>query len=203
MASLKPQTLPYTKKGIFGNVAPQGFTGIGAKVGQSVSGLWSSLSAGIANNLLNRSLGLSNEEVARMTASANSPSPAQQGQVPGAGTNISAGSVISDTSKMGEKTMERQKQLADSKTGGPAIMSGNDPTLIDDELETLYARFNKKRAELSNEDLAAKTQLDDTKARKMRIEEGKVRSLNRNGRVDYSIQEYVTFCHPNLWSTKD
>lgn len=39
MAALKPQLLPYTKKGIFGNVAPQGLTGIGARVGQSVSGL--------------------------------------------------------------------------------------------------------------------------------------------------------------------
>ncbi len=58
MSTLKPQVLPYTKKGIFGSVAPQGLTGIGAKVGQSVSGLWSSLSSGIANSLLNRSLGL-------------------------------------------------------------------------------------------------------------------------------------------------
>jgi hypothetical protein len=36
MASLKPQPLPYTKKGIFSAPA-QGITGIGAKVGQSVS----------------------------------------------------------------------------------------------------------------------------------------------------------------------
>ncbi|OIW34200.1 hypothetical protein CONLIGDRAFT_214428 [Coniochaeta ligniaria NRRL 30616] len=64
MSSLKPQALPYTKKGIFGTVALQGLTGIGAKVGQSVSGLWSSFSAGIASSLLNRSLGLTQEDSA-------------------------------------------------------------------------------------------------------------------------------------------
>ncbi|PFH60714.1 hypothetical protein XA68_10470 [Ophiocordyceps unilateralis] len=68
MATLKPQALPYTKRGLFGSVTPQGLTGIGAKVGQSVSGLWSSLSAGIASNLLNRSLGLTADEVTRIAA---------------------------------------------------------------------------------------------------------------------------------------
>lgn len=199
MASLKPQMLPYTKKGIFGNVAPQGLTGIGAKVGQSVSGMWSSLSAGIASNLLNRTLGLTNEEVARMTANANansnagtSAAPGPQEVIPGAGTNISVGGVISDTSKMGEKTNERKKQLADSRTAsGLASKSGNDPTLIDDELETLYSSFQKKRTGLSTDEEADKPQAEDVKARKLRAEESKVRALNRNGRVDYSIQEYV------------
>lgn len=190
MASLKPQALPYTKRGIFGNVSPQGFTGIGAKVGQSVSGLWSSLSAGIANNLLNRSLGLTSEEVARITANSNrgaSISSAEHGVVPGAGTNISAGGVIVDTSR----TMERQKQLADHSSGtanGPATTSGNDPTLIDGDLETLYSVFQKKRAD-DGKDKVARSNMNDGKAKKMRAEEAKVRALNRNGRVDYSIQE--------------
>ncbi|TDZ24943.1 putative phospholipase [Colletotrichum orbiculare MAFF 240422] len=35
MSSLKPQVLPYTKKGIFSNVTQQGLSGIGMKVGQS------------------------------------------------------------------------------------------------------------------------------------------------------------------------
>jgi len=188
MASLKPQALPYTKKGIFGNVSQQGFTGIGAKVGQSVSGLWSNLSAGIASNLLNRSLGLSNEEAARMTADAHaSASSVQQHAVLGAGTNISAGGVIPDASKMGEKTTDRQKELANTEPS----TSGNDPTLIDDELETLYSRFQRTQHDTPTEDGVNQLPGSDGKARKMRAEEDKVRALNRNGRVDYSIQEFV------------
>ena len=186
MKELKPQLLPYTKKGIFGNVAPQGLTGIGAKVGQSVSGLWSSFSAGIASNILNRSLGLTSEEVARMTANAS----AGEQHAPGAGTNIAAGGVIHDASRMGEKAAERKKQLADSRTlEGHHSTSGNDPTLIDDELETLYSQFQKNRAEIASEDASRKIQDDERKVKKMRAEEAKVRALNRNGRVDYSIQE--------------
>lgn len=64
MSSMKPQLLPYTKR----NTISASVSGIGAKVGQSVSGLWSSLSSGIASSLLNRSLGLTNDDVARMEA---------------------------------------------------------------------------------------------------------------------------------------
>ena len=58
MAALKPQPLPYTKRGIFGAPVGQGLTGIGARVGQSISGMWSGFSSGIASSLLNRKLGL-------------------------------------------------------------------------------------------------------------------------------------------------
>jgi hypothetical protein len=172
MSSLKPQLLPYTKKGIFGNVAPQGLTGIGTRVGQSVSGMWSSLSAGIASNLLNRSLGLSSDEVARITDQSN------------------VGEVPVDTSKMGEKTDARKKQLADSTTlEGNSSESGHSPTLIDDELETLFSKFQQRRAEIDKDSDPIKVQDEDRKARKLRVEESKVRALNHNGRVDYSIQE--------------
>lgn len=191
MSTLKPQVLPYTKKGIFGNVAQQGLTGIGMKVGQSVSGLWSSLSAGIASNLLNRSLGLSNEDVAKMNAANAQTQP--QTQVSGAGTNIADSGVISDASKLGEKTNERKKQLADSKSMmGRTSISGNEMTLIDDELETLYSKFQEKRVDLAKSDAdggAADWLEAERKAQKLRREEMKVRALNRNGRVDYSIQE--------------
>lgn len=187
MTSLKPQSLPYTKKGIFSAVAPQGLSGIGSKVGQSVSGLWSSFSAGIANNLLNRTLGLTNEEVARMTAA--TARSVQQDSSSAAGNNISSGGVISDTCRMSEKSDERKRQLADSSAIGSHVSaSGNDPTLLDDELETLYSRF-KGRAEVAKEGAGEKAKLDDGKARKLQVEESKVRALNRNGRVDFSIQE--------------
>ncbi|KAK1509404.1 DDHD domain-containing protein, partial [Colletotrichum costaricense] len=209
MSTLKPQVLPYTKKGIFGNVAQQGLSGIGMKVGQSVSGLWSSLSAGIASNILNRSLGLSNEDVAKMN-SANSPQ-----QVSGAGTNIADSGVISDASKLGEKTNERKKQLADSKSMmGRTSISGNEMTLIDDELETLYSKFQEKRVALAktDDDGGAADWLEaERKAQKLRREEMKVRALNRNGRVDYSIQESVLDFNPmntiashmSYWSDED
>src|SRR6266536_889352 len=82
MSSMKPQLLPYTKKTISASV-----TGISAKVGQSVSGLWSSLSSGIASSLLNRSLGLTNDDVARMEAPAQPQTQSASNSV-GAGTNI-------------------------------------------------------------------------------------------------------------------
>jgi hypothetical protein len=212
MTTLKPQALPYTKKGLFGSVAPQGLTGIGAKVGQSVSGLWSSLSAGIASNLLNRSLGLTNEDVAKITASQQKQQQQQQqlqqqqhALSPGAGTNIGAG-VISDAKRLSdversEKTAERMRKLA---TGAA---NGNEATLIDDELETLFSRFQKSRAELAakekendkdkekekdKDSLSLSRQKwveEERKAQRLRREEAKIRALNRNGRVDYCIQE--------------
>ncbi|KAH7149742.1 DDHD domain-containing protein [Dactylonectria estremocensis] len=189
MSALKPQLLPYTKKGIFGNVAPQGLTGIGAKVGQSVSGLWSSFSAGIASNILNRSLGLSSDEVARITANAS------QGDAPDPANP--AGDTTADVSKMGERTDARKQQLANSAalSADPAA-SGHSPTLIDDDLETLFSKFQQRQAELSKDSEMSSTQEEDRKARKLRTEEGKVRALNRNGRVDYSIQESVLDFNP-------
>ncbi|KAF4966134.1 hypothetical protein FSARC_6133 [Fusarium sarcochroum] len=193
MSALKPQLLPYTKRGIFGNVAPQGLTGIGAKVGQSVSGLWSSLSAGIASNLLNRSLGLSNEEVARLTANAN------QGEGQGSDTAGVKAPEVSSAAEKREATDARKQKLADSATGSATLDSGisdHNPTLIDDELETLFSKFQKSRAQPAKDGEATTSTEEDKKARKMRNEEAKVRALNRNGRVDYSIQESVLDFNP-------
>lgn len=199
MSTLKPQNLPYTKKGIFGAVAPQGISGIGAKVGQSVSGLWSSFSAGLASNLLNRSLGLTSEDVAKINASQqqyHDPSP-------GAGTNISGGVISqanSSTTSLSQKVAERKKQLAEEAAGAENIgrksISGNDLTLLDDDLETLYSKFQKGRVDIGDlkfDDVEARERWaeEENKAARLRREELKVRALNRNGRVDYSIQEYV------------
>lgn len=219
MSSMKPQLLPYTKKGIFGANMNQGITGIGAKVGQSVSGLWSSLSSGIASSLLNRSLGLTGEDVERMQAS-NSAAVKGQGQAQaqaqsqsaGVGTNISA-SVIGDHShpqpplhpqphphdtasekmrQLAEDTAAADKAAADKDRDGNG--SGNltiqAPTLIDDEIETLYAGFQKKRrSEMRNEMGMEEWAVQEERARKLRREEQKVRGLNGNGRVDFSLQE--------------
>ncbi|KAJ4204710.1 hypothetical protein NW767_004222 [Fusarium falciforme] len=195
MSILKPQLLPYTKRGIFSNVTPQGLTGIGTMVGQSVSGLWSSLSAGIASNLLNRSLGINSEEVARITASA---SRGESQTLEGAGSKTLASGDTPDAEKR-VATDARMKKLADSTTNALDFGSGlsdHSPTLIDDELETLYSRFQQSRTQMSKEGETTTTSDEDKKARKLRKEEGKVRALNRNGRVDYSIQESVLDFNP-------
>ncbi|KAJ8123571.1 hypothetical protein ONZ43_g518 [Nemania bipapillata] len=204
MSSLKPQALPYTKKGIFGAVAPQGLSGIGVKVGQSVSGLWSSFSAGIASSILNRSLGLSNEDVANFNASnpsANNSSLPNSGQ--GASSSQNNGAVVSNPAAQSEKTEARKKALARQNTSsssepGTPGSNNKDSTLIDDDLETLYARFQKKRVEEhkdspsrpdEGQELSAAWAAEELKAQKLRKEELKVRALNWNGRIDYTIQE--------------
>lgn len=183
MSSMKPQLLPYTKKGIFGANMNQGITGIGAKVGQSVSGLWSSLSSGIASSLLNRSLGLTGEDVERMQASNSSTI---KGQSAGAGTNIAAGVIPDHPNLQRENTNEKMRQLAEDTAAADRDGAGTAPTLIDDEIETLYAGFQKRRKNDMPESDWAEV---EERAKKLRREEMKVRALNQNGRVDFSIQE--------------
>jgi DDHD domain len=188
MTALKPQPLPYTKKGIFDAPMGQGLSGIGTRVGQSVSGLWSSLSSGIASSILNRSLGLTSDGLPLTSQ----PSQPPQNRVPlsvGAGTNISAGVIpptpLSDTDK---KLQLANYTIAADELGEHAR------TLIDGEIETLYADFEKRRRthqtdggeELSN---SAALQEAEERGRKLRREEAKVRALNSTGRVDFSIQE--------------
>ncbi|KAK5628588.1 hypothetical protein RRF57_004302 [Xylaria bambusicola] len=217
MSSLKPQALPYTKKGIFGAVAPQGLSGIGVKVGQSVSGLWSSFSAGIASSLLRGSLGLTNADIANFNAAnspANTSSPgasAGQAATLPQGTSSSAGA--SNATAQLEKTDARKKALARQNSSAPrstdpSTPSGNlahDSTLIDDDLETLYARFQKKRVEEhkdsvsraeEGQELGAAWAAEELKAQKLRREELKVRALNWNGRIDYTIQESALDFNP-------
>lgn len=172
MASLKPQPLPYTKKGIFG-VQGQGFTNIGARVGQSVSGLWSNITSGVANSLLNRSLGLTGEGQLSSTQPIKAPQiqnkPAQSS---GMGTNVSA------TGANSEQDQDQE----------------HPPTLIDTEIETLYSGFEKRRRSHQSDEArdsgeSAVWMEAEARAKRLRREEAKVRALNANGRVDFSIQE--------------
>lgn len=192
MSSMKPQVLPYTKKTISASVS-----GLGATIGQSVSGLWSSLSSGIASSLLNRSLGLTNDDIASMAT----PHPAPQApsrstsQSVGAGTNIAGGGVISEVPALQrQQTNEKQRQLAeDTAAADRDGTAASAPTLIDDEIETLYAGFQKGRKRPQG-DVGTETEEEEwaeveERGRKLRREEMKVRALNQNGRVDFSIQE--------------
>lgn len=162
MSSLKPQPLPYTKKGIF--TPGQGFTGIGARVGQSVSGLWSNITSGVASSLLNRSLGISGDEPSQTIAAPTAPR-------------------VTSSARVGTNAMGRDFSSEE-----------HPPTLIDSEIETLYAGFQKRRkSQQSDEgrDLGSRPEWQDADARAKRLqgEEAKVRALNSNGRVDFSIQE--------------
>ncbi|KAI1810220.1 DDHD domain-containing protein [Poronia punctata] len=215
MSSLKPQALPYTKKGIFGAVAPQGLSGIGVKVGQSVSGLWSSFSAGIASSLLNRSLGLSNEDIANFNASNPPASSSSQNTnpIPGNAQNTGSGPATPNAATKSEKSEARKKALAQTNTsasGSEGTHTPRDPpskevTLIDDDLETLYAGFQKKRVAEHKDSVSRADEgqelgdawaAEELKAQKLRREELKVRALNWNGRIDYSIQESALDFNP-------
>lgn len=90
---------------------------------------------------------------------------------------------------------ERRRRL-----GNEQITTGEDgehpPTLIESEIETLYSGFQKSRKGSNTED-HSKVEKDyqwqelEERSRRLRKEEQKVRALNSNGRVDYSIQEGV------------
>lgn len=192
MASLKPQPLPYTKRGIFGAPVGAGLTGIGTRVGQSVSGLWSSFSTGIASSLLNRSLGISAEDEGKLRYQSVGSS---QSRVPlsfGAGSNpLAAAAPAQRAEAAGEEV--KQKLAQDTVLAGEA--GEHPPTLIDAELETLYAGYQSRRRSVQSDgsakdaDEAAEWAEAEERARKLKKEEAKVRALNANGRVDYSIQE--------------
>lgn len=183
MSSMKPQPLPYTKKTISSSVS-----GISAKVGQSVSGLWSGLTSGIASSLLNRTLGLTADDVARMESPMH-PRPVVTGAAADEG-----GVITSEIPSLRrEDTNEKMRQLAENTVAADLVGTAmSAPTLIEGELETLYAGFQNRETHKgetrTSEQSWAKV---EEQGRKLRREEAKVRALNQNGRVDYSIQEYV------------
>ena len=190
MSALKPQPLPYTKKGYFGTQG-QGFTGIGARVGQSVSDLWSNITSGVASSLLNRSLGLTGD--GQIPSSQSMAPPPLRNRSPssaGAGTNITGGGVISAPTPTDR---ERKRHLTEKSTIDEQN-GKHPPTRIDAEIETLYAGFQKRRENLQTDEGRILGEISESqeavnRAARLRREEAKVRALNGNGRVDYCIQE--------------
>lgn len=197
MSELKPQLLPYTKKGIFGAPVAQGLTGIGARVGQSVTGLWTNLSAGIANSVLNRSLGITAEDTAKLNAATQSPQKRSDSGV--LNTSSPSGSPSSKSGKgVADGPPKPRRQLTQDMIT-PGEIGEHPPTLIDTEIETLFSGFQKQRSKGHKTDkdpqaLArdAEWQELEEKSKKLRREDVKLRALNSNGRIDYSIQEYVS-----------
>ncbi|KIV81812.1 hypothetical protein PV11_03966 [Exophiala sideris] len=178
MAQLRSQALPYTKKGLF---AAPGISNISARFGQQVMSSWYNLTSGVASTLINRSLGITGEEQALVQDKGKSMVGASGNPD---GPNVPPAMPVADG--------KRQQDLAD------AAKSSNKqtPTLIDAEIETLFAGFQKRRRSQSRgstEDPAERTsaefQMSQERERKLKREEAKVRALNSNGRVDYHIQE--------------
>ena len=222
MSALKAQPLPYTKKGIFGAPASQGFTGIGQRVGQGVTDFWTSLGSGklhrrnrnnwrsrsitsvytthntnkiptgIASGLLNRSLGISGSDMAGGT---------QGGQRTSRPLNVTNNS-NSLVPGLNEPTSAFISEERRRRLGQETIAEGEDgehpPTLIESDIETLFAGFQRRRKSQQSEDGDRDVEKDlewqelEERSRKLKKEEMKVRSLNANGRVDYSIQEGVS-----------
>jgi len=223
MAALKPQPLPYTKRGIFGAPMGQGLTGIGARVSQSVSSMWSSM----ASSLLTRGLGYTGAEPTQLPGGVAQASKSSVPLSMGAGTNVAAGVIPTaplpaegtEIAKIGEDTQARltSDALAAGETGQ------HPPTLIDAELVTLYGGYQKRRKSVQDSDGTARDlgagntkgspewAEAEERAKKLRREEEKVRRLNGNGRVDYAIQEGVfdinliaaIASHLSYWSDED
>ncbi|PSK46229.1 hypothetical protein B9Z65_5197 [Elsinoe australis] len=214
MSTLKPQPLPYTKRGIFGANMGQGLSGIGSRVGQSVSGFWSSFSSGIASSLLNRSLGISAEDESKMRAQAQSAKSSAP---------LSMSAAVGD---QGNKTPPKDGKRPLSFAGAQAdltqatVKPGEDgehpPTLLDSEIETLYAGFQRRRKSVQGDESKhlgdnAEWEEAEKRAKKLKQEEAKVRALNSNGRVDYSIQEgafdisliAAVASHLSYWADED
>ena len=211
MSTLKPQPLPYTKKGIFGAPMGQGLTGLGSRVTQSVSGLWSSM----ASSMLTRGLGYSGNEGPQITKSAAKSSNPLATTGPSA-ANLPRAPIPVDGASI-EKLSENVQGGVDGTGTGQ-----HPPTLIDAELETLYSGFRKRRSSSQSDsekrDLGAgpaggtpEWQEAEERGKRLKREEEKVRRLNGNGRVDYAIQEgafdinliAAIASHLSYWSDDD
>ncbi len=185
MASLKPQTLPYTKKGIFDSVTTAGAHGH-RRQGRPER---------------QRTV-VQPERWHRQQPSQPQPRPDPGGRgqhhgvvVPVAGRRHQHRRRRHLRRDGAGRESQRAQAPARRLARGPRTLSGNDTTLLDDELETLFSRFQKSQTNLAKDDksggaLARDSWADEeAKAQRLRREEAKVRALNRNGRVDYSIQE--------------
>ena len=194
MAALKPQPLPYTKRGIFGAPMGQGLTGIGAKVSQSVSSMWSN----VASSLITRSLGVQGTPIRDPLATLKTGHEASQvtaspAEAAGNASGMQAAPLSAATTEISKPSNSGK----DAAMPNPSTQEGlsprpadHAPTLLDDEIETLFSGFQQSRLSDDPRGLA-NPKWAEAEARAVRREEEKVRRLNTNGRVDYAIQEGV------------
>ncbi|KAL4937452.1 hypothetical protein BDV06DRAFT_232584 [Aspergillus oleicola] len=105
----------------------------------------------------------------------------------------------------------KPQSLLSSHTGN---LEDRSPTLIDPDIETLYEGFQKaklRREKAASGEDNTESHESDRGLNKLKLEEEKVRLLNSNGRVDYSIQEGAfdisliasLASHLSYWSDED
>lgn len=164
MATLKPQPLPSVKRSIW-TASGQSLSLLSSRMGQSVGSLWTNFTTGVASSLLNRSLGL----------------------------HADASSAASDPSKLAGDLASHRRTQSGSSPDASHPAGDHFHTLIESDLETLYDGFQKRKSNhqrtLSGSSAISDDLKSEHKDRKMRLEDAKVRALNANGRVDYSVQE--------------
>ncbi|EED21767.1 DDHD domain protein [Talaromyces stipitatus ATCC 10500] len=133
-----------------------------SNISSRVGSLWTNFTTGVASSLLNRSLGIQSDGT---SGSTHSRTASQQS---------SSSDTKNDKFQSGSKVLDHELEF---------------PTLIDSGMETLYEGFQKARR--SDKKGGSGDSSDDVedRSRRIKIEESKVRALNSNGRVDYSIQE--------------
>jgi hypothetical protein len=162
--------------------------------------------------LINKSLGITGEEQALPQDNPAGKTPASSKAAAKRASGGETGGNAAASPSMPVADEKKQQALAEA-----AMFSADPtykPTLIDSEMETLYAGFQKpsrtpfrSRASDGGEYSGASA----TRDRKMQREEAKVRALNSNGRVDYSIQEGVfdisllasIASHLSYWADED
>jgi hypothetical protein len=159
MSSLKPQPLPSVKKSLW-TTSGQSLSILGSRMGQSVGSLWTNLTSGVASSLLNRSLGLNGDD---------------------------ASSTARASGKDYDDSAHKRTQSGSVQHGSESDTDDHYQTLIDSDLETLYDGFQRSRSVRHGESSDPNAGTDHD--RKLKFEDAKVRALNSNGRVDYSIQE--------------
>ena len=164
MSSLKPQPLPSVKKSLW-TASGESLSVFGNRVGQSVGSLWNNLTSGVASSLLNRGL------------NSNSGEGSQQ-----------------QSSYIGSES----QHVPTSRSASLDFSGGSDDvarnTMANPAMETLYNSMpdpKDKPGKNQSQWLGAEsgdyshTQYET----RLKAEDEKVRSLNSDGRVDYSIQE--------------
>jgi hypothetical protein len=202
MKDLPPQPLPYTKKGFFSAPANQPLGGVSARVAT----LWNSFSHGMVNSIINRTLGLTSEQQQRLSSplpaasfpsEATSPSPPSSLSTPYQSLPSTAGTTPAGTHPPhlnldAPLSVEDVKRLVAQSSA--SIETGNEgqnpPTLLSTGLETLFSGFQRAAQSVAGTPLDGPTEKAvRAEGERVKKEEEKVKGLNKNGRVDYSIQE--------------
>ncbi|KAJ0418121.1 DDHD domain-containing protein [Aspergillus carlsbadensis] len=123
---------------------------------------------------------------------------------------------ISSDESSSHNSSTRSQQHSSLQTNSDSL-GDRSPTLIDPDIETLYEGFQKAKLRRQKADIDSKSEFEagqedvDRGLRRLRLEDEKIRLLNSNGRVDYSIQEGAfdisliasLASHLSYWSDED